>query len=180
MLLGCASNFLFDPFSIPRPIFRHSSPALCPRGWPLRVASLSSCSQASRWVWPIEGTGRRSKREERKWGRGVLLLYSLPRLGCIFWQWLNPSRAIAPVRQPLLFGSSSLFGLQEWMLFLLFAPLDLASDNSFPLLLVSGWQEPHVTLNSAHSLKITPSLKSWTIRVGLCSQPELRIQTIDL
>lgn len=126
MLLECASNFLFDPFSFPRQIFHHSDLALCPKGWPLRVASLGSCRQASRWVWPIEGTGRRSKEEERMWGRGVLLLASLPSLGCIFWQWLNPSGTIAPVRQPLLFGSSSLTGLQEWMLCLLVAPLDLA------------------------------------------------------
>lgn len=131
MLLGCASNFLFDPFSIPRQVSHHSDPALCPKGWPLWVASLGSCRQASRWVWPIEGSGRRSK-EERMWGRGALLL-SPPQSGMHFLAVTKSLRDYSPVRQPLLFGSSSLTGLQEWMLCL--CSPGPSSDNGFPLLL---------------------------------------------
>lgn len=164
------------PLSIPRPISYHHGPALCPKDCPLWVASLGSCRQ---WVWPIKALeGDQRRRKERR--RRVVLPYSLPVLGCIFWQWLNPSRAVAPVSGPLSLwpqlspwtpGMNAISSPCSWP----------SSDSSFPLLLVSGWQEPHVTLNSVYSSGSNPFIKVfWTIYIGLFLLPDLRIQTTDL
>lgn len=176
MLLGYASNWLIPP-SIPRPISHHYGPALCPKDRPLWVASLGSCRP---WVWPIKALeGDQRGRKERR--RGVVLSSSLQILGCIFWQWVNPSRTVAPVSWSLLYGSSSVPGLQEWRLFLLFAPFDLAVITASHCCYFLGDRNSTSPLTLSIPLEIIPSLKSSEpSTVGLCFLPDLRIQTIDL
>lgn len=87
---------------------------------------------AKEWDW------KKIKEGRKKVGRGVLLPYSLSAPGYKFGQWLNPSKAIVPARQPpipppgvaptlLLDSSKAISSLCS------FGP---NSDNRFPLRLV--------------------------------------------
>lgn len=175
MLLGYASNLPFDPLSIPRPISYHHGPALCPKDCPLWVASLvhagSGSGQQRHW--------KEIKDEERKEeessaslfpsGSGLHFLAMAESLqGCSSCQRAPP---LWPQLSPWTPGMNAISSLCSWP----------SSDSSFPLLLVSGWQEPHVTLNSVYSSGNNPFIKVfWTIYIGLFLLPDLRIQTTDL
>lgn len=175
MLLGYAGNLPFDPPFHPQTNFLPSRPCSVPQ-------TLSSLGSITGFMQAVglanKGTERRSKMEERKEeGSSASLFPSV--LGCIFWQWLNPSRAVAPVRDAPLWpqlspwtpGMNAISSLCSWP----------SSDSSCPLLLVSGWQEPHITLNCVYSSGNHPFITVFcTIYTGLFLLPDLRIQTTDL
>lgn len=153
MLLRCAGNFCLIILPIPRPIFHHSGPALCPKDWPLLVASLGWGRQASRWIWPIEGTGRRW---ERKVGERSILSLSPP---CSWLHFLTAAKSLQDhsscQRAPPLWLQLS--HLAPVMLFLFFAPLDLAVIRASRCCWFLGDRNPVSPLTLPTPLQIIPS-----------------------
>lgn len=176
MLLGYASNLPFGPPFHPQTNFLPSWPCSVPQ----RLSSMGSITGFMQAVGLAnKGTGRRSKTEEREEeessassfpsGSGLHFLAMAESLqGCSSCQRAPP---LWPQLSPWTPGMNAISSLCSWP----------SSDSSFPLLLVSGWQEPHVTLNSVYSSGNNPFIKVfWTIYTGLFLLPDLRIQTTDL
>lgn len=154
MLLGYASNFFCSPF----PSLDQFSTLLCaPKGWPLWVASLNSCRQ-------VGLANERQWREIKEGGKkvgGVVLPYSLSVLGYIFLavaEFLQDCSSCHLTPPLWLQLSPWIPGMNAISSLCSFGP---SSDNSFLLLLVSGWQEPHFTLNSAYSSENNPFIKDY-------------------
>lgn len=109
-----------------------------------------------------KGTGRRSKREERKEGSSAFFFPSDSGLHFLVMAEFLQDCSSCQLAPPLWLQLCSwTTGMNAISSLCFFWP---SSDNSFPLLLLSGWQEPHITLNSVYSSRNNPFIKVfWTI-----------------